>query len=250
MDLSERTVLVTGGSSGIGRAISRSAADHGANVVVADLQKEPRSGGQPTTELVRDLGQESTYVETDVRNREDLVAAVRECETLGGIDGLVNNAGFAKSHALTDTSEENWRTAIETNLTGVFNGCLATVPEMLEADGGAIVNIASGAGIVGLMNSFSYSASKGGVIALTRQIAVDYASNGIRANCVSPGFTDTALFREDTHDGSRTYAQQSTPMGRVAEPEEIADATVFLLSDTASFITGENLLVDGGYAIQ
>lgn len=249
MDLSERTILVTGGSSGIGRAISLAVADHGANVVVADLQEEPRGGGQSTTELVRDRGLESTYVEADVTNREDLVEAVQECKTFGGIDGLVNNAGSARSYALTDTSDENWTTVIETNLTGVFNGCLAAVPEMLETDGGAIVNIASGAGVVGLVNSCSYSASKGGVIAFTRQIAVDYASENIRANCVSPGFTNTTLFREDTHDGTRTYAQQSTPMGRVAEPEEIADATVFLLSDAASFITGENLLVDGGYAI-
>jgi 3alpha(or 20beta)-hydroxysteroid dehydrogenase len=181
---------------------------------------------------------------------DDLEAAIEAGEEFGGIDGIVNNAGYAQSHALTETDTDNWQKSIETNLTGVYHGCLVGVSRMLDGDGGAIVNVGSGAGVVGLVNTCSYSAAKGGVIALTRQIAVDYASKGIRVNAVSPGFTDTPLFREDTHGGTRQYAERNTPMQRVGEAEEVADAIVYLLSDAASFITGQNILVDGGYAIQ
>ncbi|MFC7157677.1 SDR family NAD(P)-dependent oxidoreductase [Halomarina halobia] len=250
MNLSSRTVLVTGGSAGIGRAIALAAADRGANVVVADIRREPRESGRTTVEEVEARGQRCTYVEADVTEYTDLERAVEAGETFGGVDAVVNNAGFAQSFSLTDTERGNWAKSIETNLTGVYHGCLAGVARMLEGDGGAIVNIASGAGVVGLVNTFSYSAAKGGVIALTRQIAVDYADQNIRANSVSPGFTDTELFRNDTHDGTREYAERRTPMRRVGEPDEIANAVVFLLSDAASFITGENLLVDGGYAAQ
>lgn len=250
MDLSDRTIVVTGGSAGIGRATSLGAAAHGADVVVADLREEPRDGHETTVEKVRELGQRSTFVEADVTDLDDMQAAVETAEEFGGVDGIVNNAGYAQSTELTETSTANWQKSIETNLSGVYHGCLAATPRMLENGGGAIVNIASGAGVVGLVNTCSYSAAKGGVIALTRQIAVDYAAEGVRANAVSPGFVDTALLREDTHDGTGSYAKQNTPMRRVGDPREIADAVVYMLSDAASFVTGQNLIVDGGYAIE
>lgn len=250
MDLTGRTILVTGGSAGIGRQTALTAADLGAHIVIADVDREPRYDGQPTVEKVRDAGQGAAFVEADVRELTEMEAAVEAGEEFGGIDGVVNSAGFATSYKLTETGEENWRKAIETNLSGVYHGCLAGVSRMLDGVGGSIVNIASGAGVVGLLNTFSYSAAKGGVIALTRQIAVDYARDGIRANSVSPGFTNTAMFRKDSHDGSLAYAENNTPMGRIAEPDEVANTVVFLLSDASSFVTGENVLVDGGYAIQ
>jgi meso-butanediol dehydrogenase/(S,S)-butanediol dehydrogenase/diacetyl reductase len=251
MDLTGRTVVVTGGSSGIGRSIALTAADRGADIVVADIQTEPRRDVVPTSQAVRDREARFEFVEADVTDFEDLrrtaeIAAEMEHD----FDAWVNNAGYAETYALTDTDPENWNRSISTNLTGAFNGCRAAVETMLQGERGSIVNIASGAGVVGLLNSASYSAAKGGVIALTRQVAVDFAAENIRVNAVSPGFTDTEMLAEDTHEGARGYAEQRTPMQRVGSPEEIADVVTFLLSDAASFVTGENISVDGGYTTQ
>jgi len=247
MELTEKTILVTGGSSGIGRAIALEAAENGATVVNADLQREARADVTPTDEEIRERGGDATFVETDVTDIEDVRTAVDAA--VGGLDVMVNNAGIGESYALTETSQENWQTVLETNLTGVYNGCLAAVQRMTDAggEGGAIVNIASGAGVVGLVNTCSYSAAKGGVISLTRQIAVDYAGEGLRVNAISPGFVATPLLREDTHSGTADYAMERTPLRRLGDPGEIATAVVFLASDAASFITGQNLPVDGGY---
>lgn len=251
MDLSGRTVVVTGGSSGIGRSIALTAAEWGADVVVADRRLEPRRDVAPTVEAVRDRGRQSAFVEADVTVLDDLRTVAEAASELDGeFDAWVNNAGYAATDSLRATTRENWQQSLKTNLTGTFNGCHAAAAQLLAADGGSIVNIASAAGVIGFLNSASYSAAKGGIIALTRQIAVDFARDDLRVNAVSPGFTDTEMFRSDTHDGIESYATQRTPMGRVCQPEEIADTVVFLLSDKASFITGQNVVVDGGYTVK
>lgn len=250
MRLEDRTVLVTGASSGLGRATALLAAEEGARIVNADIRRDSRDGASPTDEQITDDEGKAVFVETDVTDLSQVRTAIDEAvDRFGGLDIVVNNAGRAESYAITDTDETNWHTNIDINLTGVYHGCLAGVERFLDEGGGAIVNIGSVFGTVGAPNSASYSAAKGGVIALTRQIARDYADEGIRANAVSPGFVDTPMLRNDTHEGTVEFAERQTPMRRVGNPEEIAGAVVFLASDAASFVAGQNLVVDGGYGM-
>lgn len=249
MDLRETTLLVTGGSSGIGRQTALLAAERGAHVVNADLRRGPRTDGKPTDRLVEERGRRGEFVETDVTDREQVLVAADVAADLGGLDVVVNNAGRSESYAIGETPAENWAGSIAVNLTGVYHGCYAGVERMTATDGGAIVNVASVFGLAGAPNSCAYSAAKGGVISLTRQVARDYASMGIRVNAVSPGFVDTPMFREDTHDGTRDFAVDTTPMGRVGDPGDVAEAILYLASDAAGFITGQNLPVDGGWGM-
>ena len=250
MRLEDTTIVVTGASSGLGRATALLAAEEGASVVNADLTREPRHDERPTDEAIEDRGGEALFVETDVTDLSAVEAAMdATIEAFGGLDAVVNNAGRAESYAITETTEENWANIVELNLTGVYHGTLAAVERMLDSGGGSVVNMASVFGVVGEPNSASYSAAKGGVISLTRQVARDYARDGIRVNSVSPGFIDTPMLREDTHDGTVEFAENYTPMGRVGQPEEIAEAIVYLSGDGASFVTGQNLVVDGGFGM-
>lgn len=250
MDLTDRTVVITGASSGLGRATALSAAEHGADIVNADIRREPRREEKPTDRLVEERGGAATYIETDVTDPGAVRSAVEAAEEFGGIDVMVNNAGRAESFRVTDTTPENWAATMALNLSGVYHGCRAATERMVEGDGGVVVNVASVFGVVGAPNAFSYSATKGGVIALTRQLARDYAGQGIRANAVSPGFVDTEMLREDTHEGAVDYAEAETALGRIGDPEDVANAITYLASDAAGFVTGQNLVVDGGFMLK
>ena len=250
MRLEDTTIVVTGASSGLGRATALLAAEEGAKVVNADLRREPRYDERPTDEVIEEAGGEAIFVETDVTDLAAVEATMDAAtDAFGSLDAVVNNAGRAESYRITETDEANWQCIVELNLTGVYHGTLAAVERMLDSGGGSIVNMASVFGVVGEPNSASYSAAKGGVISLTRQVARDYAREGIRVNSVSPGFIDTPMLRQDTHDGTVEFAEKYTPMGRVGQPAEIAEAVVYLAGDTASFVTGQNLVVDGGFGM-
>jgi NAD(P)-dependent dehydrogenase (short-subunit alcohol dehydrogenase family) len=245
--LADRVAVVTGASSGNGRAIARRFAAEGAAVTVADVRKEPRLGGTPTHELIAEAGGEALFVETDVSSVGDLRHAVAETvSAFGSLDVMVNNAGVERQLPVVEASEEDYTWLMDINLKGVYFGSQVAIEEMqTQAAGGVVINMSSIAGIRGLENSSLYCTSKGGVTNLTRQLAVEQGEHGIRVNALNPGFIETAMTMEDgeTADG----ILEQTPLGRAGQPEEVADAAVFLASDESSFVTGHNLVLDGGF---
>lgn len=240
MDLDGQTAVVTGGSSGIGRAIAEAYLDAGAGVVIANRSE---AAGAETAEA---LG--CSFVQTDVCEYDQVEALVEAtADEYGGLDVLVNNAGIASAAPITETSLADWRRVVATDLDGVMHGTKAALPH-LEDGGGCIVNIASIYGLVGGKGAAAYSAAKGGVVNFTQQVAVDYADRGVRVNSICPGFVETAM-TEDVlgEEGFYNYVRDNTPMDRPAQPEEIAPLAVFLASDAASYVTGANVPVDGGW---
>lgn len=245
--LDEKTAIVTGGSSGNGRAIARRFAEEGANVTVADVREDPRMGGDPTHELITAAGGDALYVETDVSDIEDLRNVVDETvETFGSLDVMVNNAGVERQRACGEVTEDDYEWLMNINLKGVYFGSQAAIEAMrAQGDGGAVINMSSIAGIRGLENSSLYCTSKGGVTNLTRQLAVEHGPEGIRVNALNPGFIETAMTMEDGETAGGILEQ--TPLGRAGQPEEVAEVAVFLASNEASYVTGHNLVVDGGF---
>ncbi len=233
--LDGKLALVTGASRGIGRAIAEELARAGASVVVGY-----RSGKDEAEELAAAIG--GRAVQADVSDPED---AKRLVEEAGDIDVLVNNAGLTRDGLLARMSDDDWRTVIETNLSSVFYTCRAVTRPMMKKRGGSIINISSIVGVHGNWGQTNYGASKAGIIGFTKSLARELGSRNIRANVVAPGYVKTAL-TEVLPDEATAAMVQQTPLGRVADPEEIAGAVRFLASDQASFITGEVLLVDGG----
>ena len=233
--LSGRLALVTGASRGIGRAVARELARAGASVVVGY-----RSGQDEAEALAEEIG--GRAVQADVSSPDD---ARRLVEEAGDVDVLVNNAGLTRDGLLARMSDDDWHTVIETNLSSVFYTCRAVTRPMMKKRGGAIVNISSIVGVHGNWGQTNYAASKAGIIGFTKSLARELGSRGIRANVVAPGYVKTQLTDVLPDDATAAMVGQ-TPLGRVAEPEEIAGAVRFLASDEASFITGEVLLVDGG----
>jgi len=233
--LEGKLALVTGASRGIGRAIAEELARAGADVVVGY-----RSGKDEAEELASAIG--GRAVQADVSSPED---AKRLVEEAGDVDVLVNNAGLTRDGLLARMPDDDWRTVIETNLSSVFYTCRAVTRPMMKRRSGAIVNVSSVVGVHGNWGQTNYAASKAGIIGFTKSLARELGSRNIRANVVAPGYVKTQL--TDVLPEEATQAMiQATPLGRVAEPDEIAGAVRFLASDQASFITGEVLLVDGG----
>ncbi len=251
--LDGKTALVTGGGSGIGRATSLAYAKDGARVVVADVNVE---GGEETVQLIKEAGGEAILVHADVSKPEDTQAMVAQAvEAFGSLDCAFNNAGIGGSrdrHLTADYLEEDWDRVISINLKGVWLCMKAEIPQMLKQGGGAIVNTASIAGLVGLTGTVAYVAAKHGVTGLTKAAAMEYAKSGIRVNAVCPGYIHTPLVQRllDDHEGFEERVAARHPIGRLGEPEEIAQAVVWLSSDAASFVTGHNMPVDGGYMAQ
>ena len=233
--LEGKLALVTGASRGIGRAIAIGLAAAGAEVVVGY-----RSGKDEAEQLAAEIG--GRAVQADVASAED---AKRLVEEAGDLDVLVNNAGLTRDGLLARMSDDDWRTVIDTNLSSVFYTCLAVTRPMMKKRGGSIVNISSVVGVHGNWGQTNYAASKAGIIGFTKSLARELGSRNIRANVVAPGYVKTQL--TDVLPEEATAAMiHNTPLGRVAQPEEIVGAVRFLASDEASFITGEVLLVDGG----
>jgi 3-oxoacyl-[acyl-carrier protein] reductase len=233
--LEGKLALDTGASRGIGRAIAQELARAGAEVVVGY-----RTGKDEAEQLAVEIG--GRAVQADVSAPED---AQRLVEQAGDVDILVNNAGLTRDGLLVRMPDDDWRAVIETNLSSVFYTCRAVVRPMMKKRRGAIVNVSSIVGVHGNWGQTNYAASKAGIIGFTKSLARELGSRGIRANVVAPGYVKTQLTEVLPADATAAM-MQNTPLGRVAEPEEIAGAVRFLSSDDASFITGEVLLVDGG----
>ncbi|WP_152042271.1 SDR family NAD(P)-dependent oxidoreductase [Salinigranum salinum] len=248
--LDGKTAVVTGGASGNGRAIAETFADHGAAVVVADVREEPREGGAPTHERIREGGGEATFVTCDVSDYDDCVEAVAAADEFGGLDVMVNNAGIVGPQVpLVDLDFDEYRSLMAVNLDGVFHGSKAAALELVDRGGGSIVNMSSVAGMAGYGGITPYSAAKGGVRLFSYALASELGPDGVRVNVVHPGVIETEMTREDspivgTEEGEQLKA--TVPLRRFGNPEEVAGVCLFLASDLSSYVTAESIVVDGG----
>jgi NAD(P)-dependent dehydrogenase (short-subunit alcohol dehydrogenase family) len=247
-----KTVVLTGGASGIGRASARMLAAEGAAVVIGDVD-EAAAG---VAEEIRGAGGRATFVWTDVRSWNDVQhlveAAVQEH---GRLDAIVNNVGVAIGGSAGEMSEDDWNRVLDVNLTGVWRGMRLAIPEMRNSGGGSIVNISSVQSLVGFIGWAGYAASKGGINALTQQAAVEYAPEGIRVNAIIPGtiltgMNEGILAEHPDPVGLMEEWTAMHPVGRIGRPEEVATAVVYLVSEESSFVTGMLLRVDGGMVVK
>ena len=249
--LGGKTAIVTGASSGIGRAIALAFAAEGARVGLADVRPDPLEGGETTLDLLR--GHDAFAMAVDVARWEDVDAVVTQAVARWGrLDVMVNNAAIFSGTALAETSLQQWERVMAVNMTGMFHGCKRAVQQMLTQEPvaearGRIINLGSQQGIVTSPRDTPYGVSKAGAIYLTRQVAVDYAKELIVCNSISPGKIVTGKPGLPMDPALLETARRRTPWPRLGRPEDVAQAAVFLASDRASFITGANLVVDGGW---
>jgi NAD(P)-dependent dehydrogenase (short-subunit alcohol dehydrogenase family) len=245
-----KVALVTGAGAGIGRASAQAFARQGASVVVADMDP---AGGAETVRLIVEEGGRALFVRSDVSVPSDVEAMVQAAvDTYGGLDCAHNNAGIASGgRPVAEFLDEEWDRVIAVMLTGVYHCLKAEIPRMLERGGGAIVNTASGAGLVGFAGQAAYVAAKHGVIGLTKVAALDYGRLGVRVNAVCPGTANTPMVTTAVANDPTLEAYLSSlhPIGRIGEADEIAAGAVWLCSPAASFVLGHALSVDGGYVV-
>lgn len=255
--LAGKVAVVTGGASGIGRAIALRYGREGAIVTVADWNT---SGGEETAAMIREATGRATFAQCDVSDPEQVRGVIdRAAGDAGRLDIIVNNAGVGGTgQPVGDMPVEDFQRVIGINLLGPFYGAKFAIPHLRKAGGGSIINIASTYGLIGAPKTPAYSAAKGGLVMLTKQLAVDYSHENIRVNAICPGFVDTDLggrrARMSPEDAANALAQREAraaiqPIGRQAQPDEMAGAAVFLASDDASFVVGAILTVDGGQTI-
>ncbi len=254
MELQGQIAIVTGAGRGIGRATALELARLGADIVIAELDA---GGADKTAALVRDLGRRATVARTDVTKRADLTAMVERARTdFGRIDILINNAGIYRAAATLDVTEEHWDAIMTINAKAVFFATQAVLPVMIAQKSGSIVSLASMAGKIGSRTNLPYNASKAAVISMTKSLALAHAADGIRVNCVCPGFVETDMWTMVAREQSALLGQtpeeftrrrqESVPLGRMERPEDVAAAIGFLASPRAAYMTGQALSVDGG----
>lgn len=253
-DLDGRVALVTGASSGIGNGIAAAFGREGADVVVADIRREPKLDEQRSVfDKLDEAGADSLYVETDVTEESDAEAAVEAAvDEFGGLDVVVNNAGIYHQHTIGETPSEHWNDIIDVNLTGAFHVSKAAIPQLKSSPNGKIINLASMFGVVGAPQSGAYCASKGGVANLTRQMAVDYAEDEINVNAMAPGVIKTAQnveWRENSPDVIEDW-ERNTPWPEFGNVDDVTPLAVFLASDKSDFMTGSVVSIDGGWTAQ
>ncbi|HEU4759297.1 MAG TPA: glucose 1-dehydrogenase [Dehalococcoidia bacterium] len=244
MRLKGKVAFITGAGSGIGRSMALLFADEGAKVTVLDWNGD---AGEETARLVREQAGEAIAIHGDVSQEADVESAVRRTvDTFGRLDVLVNDAAIEFACRATETRAEDWDRVHAINLRGVFLCCKHAIPHMQRRGGGAIVNIASVNGLVAVPAHAAYGAAKAGVIGLTRQLALDYGPDNIRVNCICPTTTDTPMARASADDQALEASARLHPLRRIARPEDVAYAALYLASDEAACVTGVALRVDGG----
>ena len=250
MQLEGKVAIITGAATGIGRATALLFAEEGASVIIADVNEDD---AQRTVANIEDEGGSARFVQADVSEAEDVQALMeRAAEEMGGIDVIVNNAGAQRSGVVTEFEESEWDLLMHVNPRSCFLGAKYGVPRLRERGGGSIVNVSSLAGLKGGPGMTAYSASKGAIIAFTRALAEELAPDNIRANSVCPGWIDTP-FNEPAIEfmGGRAQqeemVQQTVPLKRQGTPEEIAPGILYLASDASSYVTGQELVIDGGF---
>jgi NAD(P)-dependent dehydrogenase (short-subunit alcohol dehydrogenase family) len=242
-----KVALITGGASGIGREAAVAFAEHGASVMVSD---QMTAGGEETVQIIGKAGGKSIFVQADVTQPAHVKALLQEVErAYGRLDFALNNAGVDGVRANTaDYPEQTWIDVINVNLTGVFLCMKYEIPLLLRQPGGVIVNLSSVAGVTGFPGHAAYTASKHGVIGLTKTAALEYAKRGLRINAICPAYTRTPMVERIMREKPdlQTKLQSRIPIGRLGTPQEIAAAAIYLCSDSGSFITGHSFIMDGG----